>query len=194
MEKHIAIEIWRLSAGNSFRSIAKSFAVGKSTALTICKEFCRELKRRLSEYINFPVTRRENTEAILKFKADVNCKIPQAVSVIDDAPIPILTPATESKNDYYSRKKRHTINTQVVVGANLMFLDVTTGFPGCMHDARVLQHTILFGMARQGEIVSKPSDQINNVTIKPVLLGDGAYPLSTWMMKPYAYSPNLTRA
>ena len=43
-----------------------------------------------------------------------------------------------------------------------------------MHDALVLQHTALFYMARQGEILSKPSGQINNVTIKPVLLGDGA--------------------
>ena len=75
-----------------------------------------------------------------------------------------------------------------------MFLDVATGFPGCMHDARVLQHSALFGMARKGEILSKPSDQNNHVTIKPVLLADGAYPLSTWMMKPYAYSPNLTRS
>ena len=33
-----------------------------------------------------------------------------------------------------------------------MFLDVATGFPGCMHDARVLQHTALFRMAKQGEI------------------------------------------
>ena len=51
--------------------------------------------------------------------------------------------------------------------------------PGCMHDARVLQHTALFCMARQGEILLKPSDEINNVAIKPVLLGVGAYPLST---------------
>ena len=95
-----------------------------------------------------------------------------------------MTPATESKNDYYSRKKRHTRHTQAVVGANFMFLDVATGFPGCMHDVRVLQHTTLFLMDRHGEILSKPSDQINNVTIKPALLRDGAYPLSTWMMKP----------
>ena len=194
MEKRVAIAIWRLSTENSFRSIANVFAVGKSTAVTICKEFCRELKGLSSEYISFRVTRRENAEAILKFKADVNCKIPQVVVAIDGTHILILTPATESKTDYHSRKKRHTINTQAVVGANLMFLDVATGFPGCMHDARVLQHTALFRMARQGEILSKPSDQINNVTIKPVFLGDGAYPLSTWMMKQYAYSPNLTRA
>ena len=40
VEKRVAIAIWRLSTGNSFRSIAKVFAVGKSTAVTICKEFC----------------------------------------------------------------------------------------------------------------------------------------------------------
>ena len=91
--------------GNSFRSVAKVFAVGKSTDVTICKEFCIELKIRSWEYISFPVTRRENVEAILKFKADVNCKIPQADGAINGAHIPILTPATESKNDYYSRKK-----------------------------------------------------------------------------------------
>ena len=104
----------------------------------------------------------------------MNCKIPQAVGAIDDTHIPILTPATESKNNYYSRKKRHTINNQAVVGANLMFLDDVTGFPGCMHVARVLQHTALFCMARQGEILSKPPDQINNVRIKPALLEDEA--------------------
>ena len=145
------------------------------------------------KYINFSVTRRENAEAVLKFKADVNCKIPQTVGAIDGTHIPILSPATENKNDYLSRKKRHTINTQAIVRANLMFSNVATGFPGCTHDARVLQHTALFHVARQGKILSKPSDQINNVTIKPVLLGDGAYPLSTWMMKPHAYSSNFTR-
>ena len=73
-----------------------------------------------------------------------------------------------------------------------MFLDVPTGFPGRMHDARILQHSPLFCIARQGEILSKLSDQISNVTIKPVLLGDGVYRLSAWMIKPYGYSPNLT--
>ena len=74
----------------------------------------------------------------------MNCKIPQAVGAIDGTHTRILTPATESKNDNYNRKKRHTINTQVVVAANLMFLDVATAFPGCMHDARVFEHATYF--------------------------------------------------
>ena len=106
VEKHVAIAMWRPSTRNSFRSITKVFTVGKSTAVTICKEFCRELKRRSLEYINFSVTRHENAETILKFKADVKCKIPQVVGAIDGTHIPILTLATESKNDYYIRKKK----------------------------------------------------------------------------------------
>ena len=105
VEKHVAIAMWRPSTQNSFRSITKVFALGKSTAVTIYKEFRRELKRRSLEYISFSVTHRENAETILKFKADVNCKIPQVAGAIDGTHIPILTLATESKNDYYLRKK-----------------------------------------------------------------------------------------
>ena len=35
VEKRVSIAIWRLSTGNSFRSIAKGFALSKSTAVTI---------------------------------------------------------------------------------------------------------------------------------------------------------------
>ena len=49
------------------------------------------------------------------------CKIPQAVAAIDGTHNRILTPATESKKDYYSRNKKHTINAQAVVGVNFSF-------------------------------------------------------------------------
>ena len=75
-----------------------------------------------------------------------------------------------------------------------MFLDVPTGFPGRMHDARIFAAYPLFCIARQGKILSKLFNQISNVTTKLVLLGDGVYRLSAWMMKPYVYSPNLTHA
>ena len=42
VEKRVAIAIWRLSTGNSFRSVAKTFAIGKSTAVKVTREFCKE--------------------------------------------------------------------------------------------------------------------------------------------------------
>ena len=44
IEKPVAIAIWRLSTGNSFRSVAKTFAVGKSIAVKITREFCTEMR------------------------------------------------------------------------------------------------------------------------------------------------------
>ena len=55
-----------------------------------------------------------------------------------------LKPDNESSVDYFSRKQKYTVHTQAVVGSNLIFLDVATGFPGSMDDARMLQQTKLY--------------------------------------------------
>ena len=41
VQKRVAIALWRLSTGNSFRTIAKTLAVGKSTAVSITKVFVK---------------------------------------------------------------------------------------------------------------------------------------------------------
>ena len=49
-----------------------------------------------------------------------------------------LKPDNESSVDYFSRKQKYTVHTLAVVGSNLIFLDVATGFPGSIHDATML--------------------------------------------------------
>ena len=46
--------------------------------------------------------------------------------------------------NYFSRKQKYTVDTQAVVGSNLVFLDVAAGFPGSIHDARMLRPTKLY--------------------------------------------------
>ena len=36
---------------------------------------------------------------------------------------------SDSKVDYYSLKQKYTVNTQAIVGADLVLLDIDTGFP-----------------------------------------------------------------
>ena len=71
IEKRVAVAIWRLSTGNSFRSVSKTFAIGKSTAVTITREFCVEMMNISSRFIKFPVSRKETSEAIEKLKVDI---------------------------------------------------------------------------------------------------------------------------
>ena len=141
VQKRVAIALWRLSTGNSFRAIAKTFAVGKSTAVSITKDFCKKMRRLSKEYIKFPVTSDEVENAIEKFKTCCNSKIPQSLGAIDGTHIYIKTPQCDSKYDYFCRKQRYSINTQAVAGGDLLFLNLATGFPSSLHDSRLLIHT-----------------------------------------------------
>ena len=58
------------------------------------------------------------------------------------------------------KNQKFSINTQVVIGANLIFLDVTTGFPGSIYDSRMLRSSELYRKCEEPEILSKP-EKIN---------------------------------
>ena len=111
-EKRVAIAIWRLSTGNSFRSFVKTFAVAKSTAVKIS----RELARLSPQFIKFPSSRRENAQAIEKFKLCYEPKLPQVVGAIDGTHVKIVAPNVEGKNDYFSRKQCYSITIQGSLG------------------------------------------------------------------------------
>ena len=102
VEKRVAIAIWRLSTGNSFRSVAKTFAVGKSTAVKILREFCTEIARLSPQFIKFPSNRRENAQAIEKFKLCYEPKLPQVVGAIDGTHVKIVAPDVKGKADYFN--------------------------------------------------------------------------------------------
>ena len=107
IEKRVAVVLWLLS----FRTVSKTFAIGKSTAVTITCEFCTEIFRLSPQFIKFPISQLETAKAIENFKQDCNCKIPPALRAIDDTHIFIQTPENERKYDYYCRKQRYSINT-----------------------------------------------------------------------------------
>ena len=93
--------------------------------------------------------------------------------------------------DYFSRKQKYTVHTQAVVGSNLIFLDVATGFPGSIHDTRMLQETKLYQDAEANMILSKPSDVIENKEVCPLLISDGAYQAISLQLKPYSFTIQL---
>ena len=93
--------------------------------------------------------------------------------------------------DYFSRKQKCTVNTQAVVGSNVKFLDVAAGFPGTIHDARLLQATKLYQDADTNMILNKPTDVIKNKEVHALLISDGAYQATSWQLKPYPLTIRL---
>ena len=179
--KRVAIALWRLAGGASFRAIGTHFDVGKSTCVAITKEFCKALNRLAINYIKFPSNGDETARAIALFQDE--SKIPQAVGAIDGTHIEIIAP--DQPFDYFDRHHRYSVTMQAVVGENLMFLDTAIGYPGSMHDARILRASNIFTKAENGEILKEPAITLNGVKVRPLLLGDGAYPLLPWLLKPY---------
>ena len=160
--------------------------IGKQVSIT--KSFCAEISCLSKYFIKFPRTPNGTVKAIVTFKETTNCKIPQAFGAIDDIHITILSPHTDSKVYYYNRKQEYSINSQAV---NLLFLDFCSGFPGSVRDSRVLRNSTVYAKAETSQILNYPDDVIENVTIRPLILWDGGYPLLTWLMRQYSLDQNI---
>lgn len=111
------------------------------------------------------------------------------VGAIDGTHIKIKTP-NDSGPDYFSRYQQHDVVVQAVTDGEKRFLDIAAGFPGSMHDSRVLRNSNIYQRIVNGELLQEPTMTIENREIKPYLVGDSAYPLSTWLLKPYPETTN----
>ena len=105
----------------------------------------------------------------------------------------INSPIGDSKIDYFNRKQRYSISTQAVIGGNLKILDIATGYPGSIHDAHILRDSALFIQAERNVLLTEPTDVIDGYKIRPLLIGDGAYPANTWFVKPIPNNLNLSQ-
>ena len=75
---------------------------------------------------------------------------------------------------------------QAIVDCSLKFLHVSVVYPGSIHDARVLRLSELFDLGNNQQILESPSRVINGTEVPPLIVGDSAYPLLKWLIKPYA--------
>ena len=71
---------------------------------------------------------------------------------------------------------------QCVVDHEMKFTNVYTGWPGCVHDARVLRNSALYREAEAGNLILRDHH----------IFGDSAYPLRNWLVTPFKNFGNLT--
>ena len=76
---------------------------------------------------------------------------------------------------------------------NLKFLDIATGYSGIIHDALILRDSALYIQAEHNILLTEPTSVIDGYEIKSLLIGDGAYPTNTWLVKPFPNNLNLSQ-
>ena len=190
VHKRVAIALWRYGCGNSYRTTGITFGIGKSTVIKICDEFTRALIQKKDNFIKFPSDEEELNLAIRRMKSIAG--LPNVVGALDGSHVEIKAP-TSCHEDYFNRKQKYSINLQGTVDGSGMFIDVSTGWPGSMHDARVLRLSSLYRKATNDEILTEPEKIIEGVPVRPLILGDSAYPLLPWLIGPYPQSATMTR-
>ena len=110
--------------------------------------------------------------------------LPNVVGAIDGSHVRIKAPV-DSAPDYFSWYQQHDFIIQAVVNGKKHFLDFACGFPSSMHDGRVLRRSRIFARAERREILTIPTVNVAGQEIGPYLVGNSAYPLSPWLMKPF---------
>ena len=112
--------------------------------------------------------------------------LPQCAAALNRSHIPIVTP-TDNHTDYYNHKGWYSVVIQGVVDYQYQFTDVYVGRPGSVHDARILAHSTLFKKTLEATLLPATTKCINGTDVPLHLVGDSAYPLTTWLMNPFPH-------
>jgi len=180
--KVLAIGLYRLAHGNSYVSIAPAFCVGRTTIIEAVQDVVNALYDIRNDYIKFPETPAEVQASIETFNGLGS--LPNVVGAIDGSHVSIRAPE-ENAADYFSRYQQYDFIIQAIVNGKRLFIDFACGFPGSMHDSRVCRCSDVYRNAEQQTILTEPVVNINGDEIGPYLVGDSAYTLCPWLIKPY---------
>ena len=162
VDKQVAVTIWRLATNIEYRTIAALFGLGISTVCTIvCRTTHAITRHLLPLHVKMPTDTRLR-EIVQEF--EILWGFPQVAGAIDGTHIPILKP-TECPSDYYNRKGFYSILIQAVVDSQGHFIDVNIGWPGKVHDARVLANSTLYRKANSGTLLPDWKQTINGVDV-----------------------------
>lgn len=189
LKKRVAIALWKLATGSEYRSVGHLFGASISTVCRCVQEFCAAAETLLiPEQIRFP-----DQERFKEMAAYIENRwgLPQCIGAIDGSHIPIIAPQ-DYHCDYFNRKGWHSIILQGVVDGKGLFWNVFTGLPGSLHDARVLRLSTLWEVASRGNHIPASTKNIAGVNVGYYILGDSAYPLQNWLLKPFIDTGRLT--
>ena len=189
-ECRLGVCLYRLGRGDYLQTISELFGIGIATVHVIVNEVCTAIvknmwKRSVENY--FPKTRQDFTEKMLDM--DEIWQFPYSWASVDGCHISIKCPwgGSEANKEYHNYKNFYSIVLMAMVDAKRRFVWASVGFPGNSHDAIIFQSTEVWQDITENNVIPSIAKQVGTAKVYPLILGDSAFPLTTWLMKPYCH-------
>lgn len=174
VERKLMCFLWLMGNTESFRSVADRFGMNKSTLHLCISNVADVLFKLAPQELIFP-----NDVSVMHAMTRTFDRFPGIIGCVDGTYIPMIGKTGPRRDSYICRKGFPALHAQIVCDNDLRILDITTGYPGSVHDARVFKNSSLY----------------QRLQILPAsfhLLGDSAYPLEPFIMTPYKDNGHLT--
>ena len=174
VELQLAVFLRKLGSKDNVFSICSRYGIAEGTVLLYCKRIMKAIILHKAEYIKWP-TGQDREFVNDGFEAIGG--IEDIIGAIDGTHFILQNAPQKEKYLYFTRKKRYALHCQGIVDHRGIFISYDVGWPGSVHDAKVYRNSYFY-LNRSSLI--KGDD---------FLIGDSAYPLSPFLIKPFS-KPN----
>jgi len=187
----LAVTLRYLASGSSYPDLSYGFCIASNTVSVVVREVCQAIIDELGEeFLDCPSTPQEWKQVADSFETRWN--FPHCCGAVDGKHINMKNPPGGGSL-YFNYKKHFSIVLMAVVDAKYRFLYIEIGQPGGISDGGVWNHTDLAQALVKGEAgfpepKKLPGEESEEAPQIPYfLVGDDAFALRSWLMKPYPY-------
>jgi hypothetical protein len=175
VELQLAIFLRRVGSKDEVFSVCSRYGISEGTVYLYCKRVMLAILSLKSSLVIWPTGQtRKMIHSGFKDIGGFN----NVIGAIDGTHIILGIAPLKQPEIYWNRKKKYSIQCQGIVDYRGIFIDYEIGWPGSVHDAKVYRNSFFY--------------QNFSTLIKgwDYLLGDSAYPLSNFLIKPFTNTQN----
>lgn len=182
-EKKIAIGLYTLASNAEYRTVGNLFGVSKQTVMRAFKGLVHAITSSdlMNKYLQIPTE-----EELLKISDGFRERTGyiNACGALDGTHVRERAPV-DQRTAYFDHHEDHSILTLAICDHRARFWWLKTGIPGRSNDAGAFLESDLYSRFCSGQVLPRSNVVISNKIIPFHILGDSAFALKDWLVKPY---------
>ena len=183
LDKQLLVTLWYVANQCCMRDVADRFNITKSSIKRTVARVLEVVRSLSNEFIFWPTGAYK--DSVIKGFYEMK-RIKGVIGLIDGSHLEIPM-QSQDKAAYINRKGFPSIVLQGICDHELKFTNINVGFPGSVHDARVLRRSQIYLAAEN------PDSRELVFPDGSFLLEDPAYPCLPWLMPPFKDTGRLNR-